>query len=70
MYEISSKSVLRQWIKKCNGHRELKDTGNGTSSSMTKGRKTTFNERIEIVLYCLEHNKNYQLTAEKHKVSY
>lgn len=69
-YEISSKSVLRQWIKKYNGHREMKDTGKGTSSSMTKGRKTTFNERIEIVLYCLEHNKNYQLTAETHKVSY
>ena len=28
-YEISSTSVFRQWIKKYNGHRELKDTAKG-----------------------------------------
>jgi transposase-like protein len=37
---------------------------------MTKGRKTTQEERAEIVAFCLEHNKNYGLTVETYKVSY
>ncbi len=41
--------VLGRWIKKYNSHSELKDTGKGRSSTMTKGRKTTWEERIEIV---------------------
>ena len=32
---------------------------------MTKGRKTTVEERIEIVKYCLANEKNYQVTAEQ-----
>jgi len=69
-YEISSDSVLRQWIKKYNGHRELKDTGIRRSSSMTKGRKTTWKERIDIVQEAINNGKNYIETAEKHQVSY
>lgn len=69
-YEISSTSVLRKWVKKYNGHRELKDTGKGRVYSMTKGRKTTWKERIEIVQEALANGKNYQQTAETHKVSY
>ena len=26
---------------------------------MTKGRKTTFEERVEIVQYCIAHDRNY-----------
>lgn len=37
---------------------------------MTKGRKTTYDERIEIVQYCIEHENNYAETAEKYQVSY
>lgn len=37
---------------------------------MTKGRNTTLEERLEIVKYCLEHNRNYIETAEKYQVSY
>ena|SRR5690606_1200486 len=58
-HEISSDSVLRQWIKKYNGHRELKDTGKRRSSSITIGRKTTWKERIEIVQDALANGKNY-----------
>jgi transposase len=69
-YEISSRSVLHRWIKQYNGHRELKDTGKGRTSSMTKGRKTTWKERIEIVQSALANGKSYQQTAEKYQVSY
>jgi transposase len=68
-YNISTDTVLRKWIKSYNSHRELKDSPKGMSNSMTK-RKTTLEERIQIVLYCLEHNKNYQLAAETYEVSY
>jgi transposase-like protein len=37
---------------------------------MTNGRKTTFEERVDIVSFCIENNDNYQLAAEKYLVSY
>ena len=58
------------WIKKYNGHEELKSSGTGGNTIMTKGRKTTFKERVEIVQYCIAHNNNYAETAEKYQVSY
>jgi transposase-like protein len=37
---------------------------------MMKGRRTTFDERIEIVKYCIEHQNNYAEAAQKFEVSY
>ena len=37
---------------------------------MTKGRKTTFDERVEIVQYCIAHDYNYAETAAKYSISY
>jgi len=37
---------------------------------MPKGRKTTLDERIQIVHYCLKNDNNYQLTADTYQVSY
>ena len=37
---------------------------------MTKGRETTLDERIEIVSYCIEHGKDYQVTIQEYGVSY
>ena len=37
---------------------------------MTKGRKTTQQERAEIVAFCIEHNKDYGLSVETYGVSY
>ena len=37
---------------------------------MTKGRKTTLDERKQIVFYCLENGKDYQKAAETYEVSY
>lgn len=33
-------------------------------------RKTTIDERMEIVKYCIEHNRNYMDTASLYDVSY
>ena len=40
-YGIRAKAKLQSWIKKYNGHEELKSSGTGGSTIMTKGRKTT-----------------------------
>lgn len=69
-YKILSDSQLRQWIKKYNGHEKLKASGTGGTIIMTKGRKTTFEERIEIASYCISHDHNYAETAERFFVSY
>lgn len=37
---------------------------------MTKGRKTSFDERVEIVQYCIAHDHNYARTSEKYQISY
>ena len=37
---------------------------------MTKGRKTTFDERVEIVQYCIAQDHNYAETAAKYGISY
>lgn len=69
-YEISDISVLKHWISKYNGHRETTSSTKGMSQSMTKQRVTSLEERIEIVFYCIEHNKDYQNTATTYNVAY
>ena len=69
-YKIRSETQLRGWIKRYNGHDKLKTSGTGGANIMTKGRKTSFEERVEIVQYCISHERNYAETSEKYHVSY
>lgn len=69
-YSIRSSTQLRKWIIKYNSHEELKASGMGGVPIMTKGRKTTYDERIEIVQHCIENQNNYAETAAKYQVSY
>ena len=69
-YGIRAISKLGEWIKKYNSHEELKASGTGGTVTMTKGRKTTFEERVEIASYCISHDHNYAETAENFSVSY
>ncbi len=69
-YQISSKGILRKWIIKYNSHIETKDYNPKPEVYMAKSRKTTHEERIEIVKYCLEHEWNYKETAIKYGVNY
>ncbi|WP_169081326.1 helix-turn-helix domain-containing protein [Paenibacillus sp. PL91] len=68
-YKISSTTQLSEWIKKYNGHSSLK-AYKGEAKAMTKGRSTTWQERIEIVQYCLTNQHDYQMTAGQFQVSY
>ena len=70
-YKLRSSTQLKNWVMWYNGHKEFKERrGAGTEDYMTKGRKTTLEERIEIVGYCIEHGKDYLATIEKYGISY
>lgn len=69
-YEIKFKTQLQKWISLYNDHKELRASGTGGRILMTKERKTTFEERIKIVQYCIAHDHNYAETAEKYQISY
>ena len=70
-YKISSKAQLQRWIMWYNGHKDFKERSSAKGEIyMTKGRKTTQEERAEIVAFCIEHGKDYGLTVETYGVSY
>ena len=70
-YNISSTQTLRNWIKQYNSNIKLTDYDPKPEVYMAAARrKTTIDERKEIVEYCLSHNKDYKGSAEKYDVSY
>ncbi|MBQ6863213.1 MAG: helix-turn-helix domain-containing protein [Clostridia bacterium] len=70
-YNILSDRQLRNWIMWYNGHKEFRERSSAKGEIyMTKGRKTTQEERAEIVAFCIEHGKDYGLTVETYNVSY
>ena len=70
-YNLSSRRSLQNWIMKYNNNHNINRSHNRREDKiMIKGRKTTYDERIEIVAFCIENNDNYQLTSDKYKVSY
>lgn len=69
-YDITSHSIVQQWIKRYNCHREFRSPNSGGEIYMVKGRKTTLDERIEIVQNCISTGRDYGQAIEKYKVSY
>lgn len=69
-YDISS-GLLRKWIQMYNANIELKDYNPKQEVYMAEAkRRTTKEEREEIVEYCLNNNRDYKNTAAKFDVSY
>lgn len=69
-YKIPTQDTIRRWVLKYNGHIELKDSETGGTPIMTNGRKTTLDERVEIVRFCIPLKHNYAEAARKYNVSY
>lgn len=71
-YQIPSSSTLRKWITKYNDLKELKDyiPKPEVYTKMANRKKTTQEEREEIVKYCIEHNNDYKNAASVYDVSY
>ena len=70
-HKISSCETLRNWLSLYNSNIELKDYDPKPEVYMASARrKTTIEERKEIVDYCVNHNRNYKETASIYDVSY
>jgi len=69
-YGISTAWIVESWIKKYNNGIEIKDYIPKHEVYAMKSRKTTFEERIDIVKYVLCNNNDYKGAAEKFSVPY
>lgn len=69
-YKIKSSVQLQRWISKYNNHEPLKSYAGGRGKVMVKGRKTTLEERIDIVKDHMESGSSYEEIAEKYQISY
>ena len=69
-FGLRSERQLRNWLKEYNTHGEIRDRTSGGGSNMRKARKTTPEERLEIVRDCLANDKNYGAMALKYNCSY
>ena len=69
-YNISSHSVLQQWIKQYNSDKTITSCATKGAAIMNTGRKTTYEERMEIVTFCIANANDYKLTSNEYKVSY
>lgn len=69
-YDIPSKETVRKWIIRYNNGEEIRTTREG-ASPLTKGRKTTYVERVEIAEYHeTQDDISYHELAERFNVSY
>ena len=70
-YNIYSRRLFAGWVMHYNGHKEFRNhSDSGTETYMTKGRKTNWYERTDIVAFCIAHGKDYALTIQTYGVSY
>ena len=68
-YNIRSDFQLRTWIKRYNSGKDFGRKMSG-GSRMKKTRKTSQEERIQIVKACMERGFDYGATALEYRVSY
>lgn len=68
-YNITHSMVL-QWVSKYNNGEKLQDYNPQSEVYAMKSRKTTFEERIEIVKYAITNDNDYKGAADKYCVKY
>ena len=68
-YNISP-TVIGNWINKWYNGIEIKDYDPKGDVYTMKSRKTTFEERVEIVKWVIENNMSYKNAADKYAVTY
>ena len=72
-YGIHAESTVLKWVKQYNSHVELTDSRKVGGYLMTKDikpRKTTLEERIRIVEYCIANSNDYSAAAKAYNCSY
>jgi transposase-like protein len=68
-YNISEE-VIRRWINKWYNGIEIKDYDPKGDVYTMKSRKTTFEERLEIVRWVIENDMSYKGAADKYSITY
>ena len=69
-YKIQNTSIVINWVKKYNNGIEIKDYDPKGDVYTMKSRKTTIEERLEIVNYVLSNDNDYKGAADKYTVPY
>ena len=69
-YNISTDTIVINWVKKYNKGIEIKDYNPKGDVYTMKSRNTTFEERLEIVNSVLSHDNDYKGAADKYSVPY
>lgn len=71
-FNIDMKKIIhKDLLKVYTDHKELRPSrGQESEICMTKVRGTIYEERIEIVSYCIEHGKDYIVAIQKYGISY
>lgn len=67
-YGIYNHSIINRWVLGYNNSN--KTTYSGTGGVTMKGRKTTLDERVEIIGYLIDNDIDYNKTSSHFKVSY
>ena len=69
-YGIPKHETVRRWVIKYTEGEEIKGYDLHPEVYMASPRKTTYEERLEIVKHCIDNDKNYKKTAALYKCSY
>lgn len=69
-YHIRHFSTIYTWVRKYNNHIELEDYKISKEVYMADTLKVSKQEKIEIVKWCLENNRDIKLTAAHFKGNY
>ena len=69
-YNISTPEIVRGWVLRYNNGIEITDYNPKGDVYTMKSRKTTLEERIEIVNYVLANDFDYKGAASKYSVPY
>lgn len=70
-YNIRARTQLRTWIKQYSDDTcPPKAPRDNSARTTMPGRKTTLEERVEIVCYCLANGKDYDLAINTYHISY
>lgn len=69
-YNIPAHETVRKWIIKYTGGEEIQNYSPIPEVYTMKSRKTTREQKVEVVKDCLANGMSYKDTAEKYQVSY
>lgn len=69
-YAIPSHNTVRNWVNKYTKGKEIKNYHPKPEVYKMKSRKTTQDEKLQIIKDCLDNGLSYKDTAEKYAVSY